>query len=43
LSRTRKTNNTLNVAVGTAKKSTDAISSAWFLRNARQLWEGGFH
>ena len=39
--KTRKTNNTLNVAVGTVKKSTETISLAWFFRNVRQLWEGG--
>jgi hypothetical protein len=40
--RTRKTNSTWNVAVGTVKKSTETISLAWFFRNVRQLWEGGF-
>jgi hypothetical protein len=31
-----------NVAVGTVKKSIPAIQSAWFLRNVRQVCEGGF-
>jgi len=37
-----RTNRTLNLTVGTTKKSTDARSLAWFSRKARQVGEGGF-
>jgi hypothetical protein len=38
----RKTKRTLNVAVGTVKKSIETISFAWFSGNVRQFCEGGF-
>jgi hypothetical protein len=36
------TKSTRNVAVGTVKKSIEAISAAWFSKNVRQLSDGGF-
>jgi hypothetical protein len=36
-----KTKRIWNAAVGTAKKSTAAITSVWLLRNVRQVWDGG--
>jgi hypothetical protein len=38
----RKPNSGLHVAVGTTKKSIDAIPSAWFRRNVFQDCEGGY-
>jgi hypothetical protein len=35
------TNKIRNVAVGTTKKSTDAMHSKWFRRKARQVGDGG--
>ena len=29
------------MAVGTMKKSIEAIAVAWFFRNVRQVWGGG--
>src|SRR4029077_16749583 len=39
--RTTKTNNTLNVTVGTVKKSTEARLPTWLARNVRQVCDGG--
>jgi len=39
--RTTKTNSTRNQAVGTVKKSIDAICFMWLFRNGRQVWDGG--
>ena len=39
---TRRTRRTRKVAVGTAKKSTEAMSFAWLVRKVRQFWDGGF-
>jgi hypothetical protein len=30
-----------NAIVGRTKRSTAAMPSAWFVRNVRQLWDGG--
>ncbi len=40
--RTTKTNNTLNVTVGTVKKSTETRLRMWLSRNVRQVCDGGF-
>src|SRR5262249_3535578 len=39
--RTTKTNNTLNVTVGTAKKSTETRLRRWLSRKVRQVCDGG--
>src|SRR5437879_1343021 len=39
--RTTKTNSTRNQAVGTVKKSIDAICCMWFFKNGRQVCDGG--
>jgi hypothetical protein len=38
---TTKQYNTRNVAVGTVKKSTDARTSTWLLRNVLHVCDGG--
>ena len=40
--RTTKTNNTLNVTVGTVKKSTETRVRTWLSRKVRQVCDGGF-
>jgi hypothetical protein len=39
--RTTRTNNTLNIAVETVKKSTETRLPTWLARNVRQVCEGG--
>ena len=39
--RSTKTNNTLNVTVGTVKKSTETALRMWLSRNVRQVCDGG--
>ena len=38
---TTKTNNTVNVTVGTVKKSTETRLRIWLSRNVRQVCDGG--
>jgi len=39
--RTTNTNKTLKSTVGTVKKSTETRLPRWFVRNVRQVCEGG--